>query len=201
MDRPVRSRHTSVYAALLFLYPADLRAAHGAEMVQVLDDLVRERGRSVWARVALDLAVSVPRTRLESLMHRTPGTSTVTVTILAIGTLASLAALLLFGPAGLPVPIAVIAVLLSQRSSLARAMGSDEDGRPGGLAAVGAAVSTVVFLGTLAAWLAGIQRGYGFDDGVLLVFNVLGFGSLIGIVVFGATFLTRRRARRARPVT
>lgn len=196
----MRSRHASVYAVLLRLYPADLRAAHGAEMIQVLDDLVRERGRTAWARVLLDLAVSLPRTRLESLMHRTPGSSAVSVTILTIGALASVAALLMFGPWGLPVPLAAIALLLSQRSSLARAMGPHGKGRPGRLAAVGAAVSAVVFLGTLGAWLAGIDRGYGFEDGVLLLFNVLGFGSLMGMVAFGATVLVRRRTRRSRPV-
>lgn len=190
-----------MYAALLLLYPSDLRAAHGAEMIQVLDDLVRERGRTVWARVALDLAVSVPRTRLESLMHRTPGTSTVTVTILAIGAVASVAALLMFGPAGLPVPLTAIVLMLSQRSPLARALGAHGEHPPERPAAVGIVLSTAVFLGTLAVWITGVGRSDGYGDTMLLVFNVLGLGSLVGIVGFGAIFLTRRRARRARPLT
>lgn len=200
MDRPVRSRPASLYALLLVLYPADFRATYGTEMAQIVDDLVRERGRGAWARVALDLAVSVPRTRLESLMHRAPATPTVTVTIFATGVLASLGALLVFGPAGVPVPLLAVAVLLSQRSSLARALGPREERHGPRLAAVGVAVSTVVFLATLAAWFAGVERGYSFGDTVLLAFNVLGFGSAVGIVGFGAAALTRRRLRRERPV-
>jgi hypothetical protein len=191
------SRQESVYRFLLWLYPRELRAAYGAEMVQVFGDLVRERGRSTWGRVALDLAVSVPRTRLESLMHRTAAHTEVTVAVLAIGVLVSVAALLMFGPLGLPVPVVVAAVALSQRSRLARSLGADEQHRRVGTALIGLVTSALTFVGTLTAWIFGISRGYDFDDTVLLVFNLFGFGSLIATISFGVVFLHRRRAQRA----
>lgn len=197
MAHTTASRQEAVYRLLLRLYPRELRAAYGAEMVQVFGDLVRERGRSTWGRMALDLAVSVPRTRLESLMHRTPAHTEVTVAILAIGVLVGLAAMLMFGPLGLPAPAVVAAIALTQRSRLARSLGADDQRRRIGTALVGLAASALTFLGTLAAWILGVNRGYGFDDTVLLVFNLLGFGSSVATVTFAVMFLRRRRAQGA----
>lgn len=198
MARRARDRHEAAYRLLLRLYPTELRAAYGEEMVQVFGDLVRERGRSTWRRVALDLAVSVPHTRLERLMQRTPTHTDVTFAILAVGALAGAAAVLMFGPLGLPVPVVVAAIALSQRSKLARALGPDTGVPRTGLPLTGLAVSALTFLGTVTAWIVGINRGYGFDDGILMVFNLLGFGSFIATIGFGVAFFGRRRARRAR---
>lgn len=198
MARPTPlGRHQAAYRLLLRLYPRELRTAYGPEMVQVFGDLVRERGRSTWGRVALDLAVSVPRSRLESLMHRSPTYTDVTLAILAVGILASAGAVLVFGPLGLPVPVIVAAIALSQRSKLAHAVGPDTRRHRTWIALVGLVTSAVTFLGTLTAWIVGVDRGYGFDDAVLMVFNLLAFGSLIATTVFGIAFFSRRRAQRA----
>ncbi len=67
MNAPKVGRHEMVYHWLLWFYPRSLRTEHGREMAQVFDDLVRERGRRASGLIALDLAVSVPRTRLEAI--------------------------------------------------------------------------------------------------------------------------------------
>lgn len=187
-------RHEMVYHWLLWLYPGDLRADHGQEMAQVFHDLVRERGRRIWGLIALDLAVSVPRTRLESIMNKTVDHRTVTATIFLVGLLLSVLALMLFGTVGLPIPIVVATLALTQRSRFARVLESSEGQRRGRTPLLVFVVSAAIFCGTVATWLVATGRGYGFSDATLLVYNLLGIGSLVGVVVSGVMLASRRRA-------
>jgi hypothetical protein len=113
---------SAVYAALIRLYPAEFRRDYGADLVQCFEDLANDRGRvSAWARTSLDLAITVPRYRLETIVN--PRRSSAVLN-LAIGglTLAGLALLSGASVAGLGFLAVAAIVGLAQRTSLARAL-------------------------------------------------------------------------------
>ena len=111
-----------VYRSLLVLYPRDFRDRYSDDLVQTLTDLSAELGpRRAWRRVTLDLVVTVPRYRMETLMKQEHSS---TVLIVATVVMACAGIISLF--AGLPlgvllVPLAAV-VAITQRGRLARSM-------------------------------------------------------------------------------
>jgi hypothetical protein len=111
-----------VYRSLLLLYPRDFRDRYTDDLVQTLTDLSGELGpRRAWRRVALDLVVTVPRYRLETLMSdkRSSTLLTVAITVMAVAGITSVFVGLY--PGVVLVPLAVV-VAISQRSKLARSI-------------------------------------------------------------------------------
>jgi hypothetical protein len=111
-----------VYRSLLLLYPRDFRDRYTDDLVQTLADLSRELGpRRAWRRVALDLVVTVPRYRLETLMSdkRSSTLLTVAITVMAVAGITSVFVGLY--PFVVLVPLAVV-VAITQRSKLARSI-------------------------------------------------------------------------------
>lgn len=191
MSAPSCDRHTRAYRMLTWLYPGDLRAEHGAEMVQVFGDLIRERGRRAWTRTMVDLAVSLPRTHMEVIMS-TAWSRTALLTALTIVAALAVVGVLTLGVAAIPAAIVLVAVAVAQRSRLARAV----DGGPGARSRAALVVltcSALLLTGTVVSWFWGIERGYSFPDGVLLAYNLLGFGSLAGIVSSAIVLVKRGR--------
>lgn len=196
MTERSRRRHQEAYRTLMLLYPRDLRIDHGAEMVQVFGDLVRERGRRVWGRTAVDLAVSLPRTHMEVVMS-TAWSRTALLTLITVLAAAAVLAFVVFGMPAIPFAVVVIAVAVAQRSRLARAV----DGSPASrnrTALVVLWLSSLVLVGTAASWFFAISRGYGFPDGVLFAYNALGLGSAAGLVASSIVLIKRRHIRRTR---
>lgn len=191
MSAPSCDRHAHVYRLLTSLYPADLRAEHGAEMVQVFGDLVRERGRRAWARTMVDLAVSLPRTHMEVIMS-TAWSRTALLTVITIAAAGAVVGVLAIGVAAIPAAVVLVAVAVAQRSRLARAV----DGGPGARSRAALVVltfSALLLTGTVVSWFWGMERGYSFPDGVLLAYNLLGFSSLAGVVSSAIVLAKRRR--------
>ena len=110
------------YRTFVQLYPRDFRVEFGDDLIQLLDDLEADRGRSgAWRICALDLLVTLPRMHLERVMKPSNTTTTISwsIVLLAAGGAASILTGLYPG-ALLLVAAAVLAV--AQRSSLARAI-------------------------------------------------------------------------------
>ncbi len=111
-----------VYRSLLLLYPRDFRDRYTDDLVQTLTDLSGDLGpRRAWCRVTLDLVVTVPRYRLETLMNdqRTSTFLTVATTLMAVAGITSVFVGLYPGVA--LVPLAGV-VAITQRSKLARSI-------------------------------------------------------------------------------
>ena len=69
-------RSAGVYRCLLRIYPRSFRDEYGPDMVLLLADQLRhEPAARVWARVAVDLAVTAPARHLEVRMNRPPESS------------------------------------------------------------------------------------------------------------------------------
>ena len=185
----------TAYRRLLVLYPRALREGYGEEMVLAYTDLRRRDGRRVWARLLLDLAVSVPRTRWESVMSATPSTRAV-VTVEVVAALAlSLLTLAAFGPWALPVPLALAALVLAQRSSLARSLGVPP--APGAVraAAVGLAVSAGVLAAAAASWMYHLNTYASVGATAVLVHNLVAGAALLGVLVAAALLAVQLHRR------
>ncbi len=104
------------------LYPRDFRNRYSDDLVQTLTDLSAELGpRRAWRRVTLDLVVTVPRYRMETLMkqeHSSTVLIVATVTMACAGIISLFAGLFL---GVLLVPLAAV-VAITQRGRLARSM-------------------------------------------------------------------------------
>ncbi|HEV8650229.1 MAG TPA: hypothetical protein VG276_12660 [Actinomycetes bacterium] len=151
-------RHQALYTALLGLYPSGFRRTHGPDIVQVFGDQLRDLGaRATWSRTLLDLAVTVPRYRLEALMH--PGPDRPGALVLVAGLLvAALAALYIIGPlAAIPLAAVTLAVALAQRSALARALDSPTEHPAARRAALTWLVAAVLLAGL--GWLVTLLPG------------------------------------------
>ena len=111
-----------VYRSLLLLYPRHFRDRYTDDLVQTFTDLSGELGpRRAWRRVALDLVVTAPRYRLETLMNdqRRSTLLTVATTVMAVAGIMSVFVGLY--PGVVLVPLAVV-VAITQRSKLARSI-------------------------------------------------------------------------------
>ncbi len=113
----------------MLLYPRDFRDRYGDDLVQTLTDLSRELGpRRAWRRATLDLVVTVPRYRMETLMKEEHRSTFLTFAITLMACAGIVFLLVDGGPWGLFVSAvlwAVAAVVaITQRSKLARSMDS-----------------------------------------------------------------------------
>ncbi len=112
----------SFYRSLLRLYPREFRADYGDDLVQSFTDLSDERGhRCAWRRVALDLVVTVPRYRLETIMNERHRTTVLTGTIVAMACAGIVSVLVGLYVGVVLLPLAAV-VAITQRSHLARSM-------------------------------------------------------------------------------
>jgi hypothetical protein len=116
-----------VYKNLLRLYPRDFRDQYRDDLLQIHTDLSAELGpRRAWRRVALDLIVTVPRYRMETLMKEQRTSTGLTAAIVVMAVVGIASPLVGLFPGVLLLPLAVL-VAVTHRSKLARSM-DDADG-------------------------------------------------------------------------
>jgi len=97
------ARHRSLYQRLLWLYPASFRRDYGQAMVQVFCDRLRDEARRrprsaaarAWLQTLGDLALSVPKQRIEVFMSEQETTARLVAVIVAVSL--SIAAIALIG--------------------------------------------------------------------------------------------------------
>jgi hypothetical protein len=113
-----------LYRGLTLLYPREFRHRYRDDLIQHHADLTRDRGRvAAWSRSGLDLIVTIPRYRLETVMNSHHTTSALNVIIAALA-IAGLMAIVAVYPSYIGVALLALAVVLavSQRSQLARSI-------------------------------------------------------------------------------
>ncbi len=104
------------------LYPRDFRDRYGDDLVQTLTDLSAERGpRRAWRRVTLDLVVTVPRYRMETLMKQEHSSTVLTVATIGMACAGIISLFIGLYLGVLLVPVAGV-VAITQRGRLARSM-------------------------------------------------------------------------------
>ena len=111
-----------VYRYLLLLYPRDFRDRYGDDLVQTLTGLSGELGpRRAWRRVTLDLVVTVPRYRMETLMKEKHSSTVLTAAITVMACAGIISLFVGLYPGVLLLPLAAV-VAITQRGKLARSM-------------------------------------------------------------------------------
>jgi hypothetical protein len=189
-----------LYRAFLALYPADFRREYGDDMVQHLDDLTADSGPArARTRVAIDLLVTVPRYRLESLMDERRGNTVLWVAL--GGLLVAGAAAVLTGlfPA-LVMLVAAAALATAQRSRLARSLRAlDPDLRRRRFRR--SALCAVVFAASIVGYVIALA-----DDEIggfsLIFFNLVGTTAMVaaGVLLVMAMLTPKEPVVRARGV-
>jgi hypothetical protein len=109
---------------LTLLYPREFRHRYRDDLIQHHTDLTRDRGRvAAWSRSGLDLIVTIPRYRLETVMNSHHATGALNVIIAALA-IAGLMAIVAVYPSYIGASLLAVAAVLavSQRSQLARAI-------------------------------------------------------------------------------
>jgi hypothetical protein len=182
-----------IYHTLVRLYPKAFRDAYGDDVVQHFDDLVADRGiRAAWGRTALDLAVTIPRYRLETIMNERHSATTISV---AVGLLAAagVASMLVGLYPGALLVVVALALAIAQRSAIARALRAPDPHRRRRRLQT-AAVLAVVFVASFVAYLMLIGDTWSTRDTVLAI---IGNAAMIGAVGFlAAALLTPKTPQR-----
>ena len=173
-----------VYRSLVRLYPSTFRQEYGDDLVAHYADLVDDRGaRAARARTALDLAITIPRYRLEHVMTEQHSATALTVLIglFAAGGLLSL--LTGVGP-GLILFVVAAVIAVAQRSALARALRVPNSNlRRRRLQT--AAVLGAIFVTSYAIYSLVIGDTWTFRDTVLATVGTLAMFGAIGFLVAG----------------
>ena len=174
-----------IYHTLVRVYPKAFRDAYGDDLVQHFDGLVTDRGiGAAWRRTALDLAVTVPRYRLETIMNERHSATTISV---AVGLLAAAGvASVLVGlyPGALLLVVAVV-LAIGQRSAIAHAMRAPDPHRRRRRLQT-AALLGVVFVASYVAFSMLIGDTWSTRETVLAI---IGNAAMIGAVGFLAAGL------------
>jgi hypothetical protein len=182
-----------IYRTLVRLYPKTLRDTYGDDLVQHFDDLVADRGTgAAWGRTALDLVVTVPRYRLETIMNQRHSANTITVAagLLAAAGIASV--LVGLYPGALLLVVAFV-LAIAQRSAIAHALRAPDTQRRRRRLRT-AAVLGVVFVASFIAYLVLIGDTWTTRETVLAI---IGNAAMIGAVGFLAAGLLTPKTSEA----
>jgi hypothetical protein len=195
----VVTRHP-IYAVLIRLYPSEFRHRYGDDLVQHFADLKGHRSaRHAMGRTAIDLLVTVPRYRLESIMSANRSGTAIFAAVVLLAT-GGLAAILIGIPYYIAVSLLFVALVLTiaQRGTLARAIA-----RPGSSRS-----RRLILAGVLATVFAGATGGYLWDLGDeavsslgLLGYTAVGTFALVGAVASLAAAVFTPGASRRRAAT
>lgn len=168
-----------LYATLVRLYPRRFRDDFADEMLAAFGELVEHNGRAAtWRRVLVDLVVTVPIYRLETLMA--PQRSTAALAALALTFAVGAVATFAMGvwPAALLLVLVAVVIGGSQRSHLARSL------RPGNAShrrrlLIRGAVLGLTAAGVLAVGLFDLGDESQWPTNRLLLYNTLFFGAVV----------------------
>jgi hypothetical protein len=179
-----------MYRALTWLYPRDFRNDYRDDLVQSLSDLTREHGpRRAWVRTTLDLIVTVPRYRMETLMKEEASANTLTGIIVLLGSVGIISVPLGYHWGILLLPLA-LGLGIAQRSKLARAMdvrkGNDVRRRRLRIATVLMASLPVMYLVSLPI----LGESWGLD--AIIAFSLWFIVLIVGVCYFIAGISTPR---------
>lgn len=186
-----------VYRSLVRLYPRSFRGHYGDDLVAHFADLVADRGaRAAWTRTGVDLIVTVPRYRLESIMNEQHSATSLNIAITLLAAGGVLSVLTGLYP-GLVLLVAALALALSQRSTLALAIRTPDSNRRRRRLGI-AVVLGLVFLASSFS-LYNPSKDHWAGGEMLLI--AIGTPAIVGAIVFLIAGLLTPRTHNNRPVT
>jgi uncharacterized membrane protein YiaA len=175
---------TSIYRTLVRLYPGEFRRHFGDDLVQHFIDLVERDGpASAWRCTLIDLAVTLPRYRLEAIMspRRSTASLIAIVTVLAVGAVATFATG--FYPLAFLLLLVAGAVAVAERSHLARSLRPATNDDRHRLWARSSALALVA-VATLVIGIVDLGDEEHWPVGRVMAYNVVFFGAGIAAVAY-----------------
>lgn len=184
--------HVRTYRAAIRLYPRGFREQYGDDLAQLFTNLVSDLGpRRAWSRTLVDLIITLPIHRLETIMSPTrsiPALFVIIVALIAIGVTGTLTM-------GIPlawIPLGLgIVLAITQRSNLARSL-RPANGSQRSRRLRYAKIAGVVFAGSVVGYLIALGDN-SISSAALIAYNVVGMGSLVATGAFLALGLQTPR--------
>ena len=180
--------HTDVYRSLTRLYPKAFRRHYGDDLVQNFADLIeRDGARRAWVRTTVDLLVTVPRFRLETIMNPRQSTGALYAIIATLAGAGVLSVMVGLVPGVLLVALAAV-LAIAERGRLAASTRRTPDSSRRRQLLMGSLVLAAACVVSTSAFV--VELGYSEDwNGLkLLVYNAVFFTtalSAIGCLVAG----------------
>ncbi len=175
--------HERIYRGLVVLYPKRFRAHYRDDLIQSFTDLVGRDGRArAWTRTTVDLAVTVPRYRLETIMNTNQSTATLIVIVIALAVAGVMSIVTGVGP-GVIFLLVAVGVAVSQRTQLARSIRTPGPGlrrrrlRTAAILAVTCVVTTTLMFLEL-------MNDEHWHGGKLMLYNAVFFATFIGAITY-----------------
>lgn len=177
------ARHVAVYRRLLALYPRSFRREYAGELVRVFDDLIAHCGPSrAWRRTVVDLLVTVPRYRLESLMSPRRADTTLYSVTAVVSVLAVLGVTTGFFAGGVVLALAAVLLLFVSGSRLARANRPPDGRRRRRLLVASGVLAGTWLIATVAMWIE-LADDASWHGGKLVLYNAVFFVTALSAVV------------------
>jgi hypothetical protein len=176
-------RHADVYRHLVRLYPKGFRNDYADDLVQSFTDLLAHHGASrAWRRTAVDLAVTVPRYRLETIMNPRHSDTTLYIATAVVAVAAAVSILTAVLPGGTALLVAAAVLIVVSASRLARSTRPPDTQRRHHLLIAAAVLAATCVICTTAFWIElGITENW--HGGKLVVYNAVFFATAIGALV------------------
>jgi hypothetical protein len=199
--------HVRTYRAAVRLYPRDFRREFGDDLVRHFAKLVSDLGpRRAWSRTLLDLIITLPIYRLETIMSPARSNITLNLTIVVLLT-AGLIGIFVMGTSAMGAILGVVllgaavVVAITQRSNLARSLRPANGSRRRRWLTF-AAISGVVFAAAIVGYSMAVGDGDGPVSGAVLVgYNLVGIIALVATGVFLAKGLRTPRTIEVAPAS
>lgn len=175
--------HVAFYRRLVRLYPRGFRADYAEDLVQNFADLIANHGPSrTWRRTAVDLAVTVPRYRLETVMNPRHTNTTLYIATAIVATAAAVSITTDLFPGGF-VLLAVAAVLtVASASKLARSTRPADPQRRRRFLRASAVLAATCVISTTAFWIE-LAATENWHSVKLIVYNAVFFITAISALV------------------
>jgi hypothetical protein len=184
------TRRSRVYRIVISLYPKHFRTRHRDDLEQAFADLVRCRGASrAWRRTLVDVAVTVPRYRLEAVMSSRRSSATLSAVIGGLGVAGAASVVTGLYPGALLLAVAAV-IAIGQRSRLAQSLRPADPNRRRRRFRT-AAILGLVCIASLASYTYDLHDEH-ISDASLILHNLAGVPSMISSIGFlVAALLTR----------
>lgn len=177
------SAHGRIYESMLWLYPRDFRRKYRDDLVQNFADLISDCGiPSAWARTCVDLIVTVPRYRLESIMSEQKSATTINFALVILGVGGMLALTTGIYPITFVFWIVAIVLAFVQRGALARAIRTPGTNRRRNRFSLAAAFS-IIFVAAMFSYFVDLNDEK-ISSASLLIHNAIGVPAMIGATVY-----------------
>lgn len=176
--------HADFYRSLVRFYPKAFRHEYADDLVQNFTDLLARHGPSrTWQRTAVDLVVTVPRYRLETLMNpRHTNTSLYIITIvLALAAVASITTDFFVG--GFVLLVGAVVLAVASASRLARSTRPADPQRRRRMLRTAAGLAVTCVVSTTVIWLDLSRSESVWHAGKLIAYNAVFFFTSIGALV------------------